>query len=181
MQKKTQNPGGCPLTLLLCLSLFIPHFCQAEEDLDHQSEAKTLSLVISSGDPEWLMGALHDFWEQEGGRFPRIIATQPGPLELAAGQRLLPNEIVPRVTIPTLLIVASFGNLQVSNELIAVVRSCLANQVAVWVVGSFPEEFLDLGLVSGQALSKIPDDQICTRLEQFFAKAEPKPPEDPTR
>lgn len=158
--------------LILCL--FITQIGTAKEELDHQTHAKALAVVLSSGDPEWVFGEIFHDWEQQKGPFPIIVATEPGPLEMAEGLRLLANQIVPRVKLPRLLVVVNFGNLKANDALLAVVRRCLNEQVPVWVVGTFPEPFLDLGLSPDQKIIRLDPPELGPRLEQLRQSSEKK-------
>jgi hypothetical protein len=88
---------------------------------------------------------------------PSIIALEPGPMDLARGLRLLPNQVSPRLTAPELLVISTTGPLPPDDGLLALVRRCLIEGRTVWVVGTtVPEMLLQLTLEPGQSISLIP-------------------------
>ena len=125
-----------------------------------------ISLVLSQGDREELVETLFAYWAHTGRCvFPSILATEPGPIDLARGLRLLANEVTPKATIPQLLLIANSGNLNVSLPFLAYIRRCLLEGATIWIIGNrFPPEFLDFQLDPGQRIERISANQFKDRL-----------------
>jgi len=121
-----------------------------------------LLLVLAPGDQVDLLRAALDYWRRTGRcLMPRIIALEPGPLVLESGLRLLPNEVVPHLNrtdegLPRLLLISGLGRLRITLPFLAYLRLCLAQGVAVWVVGDrLPDGLTDLPLEPGQSIARV--------------------------
>ncbi len=141
----------------------------AQQDLDHETHAwPRVTLVLGSGDSEALFGQMMALWMREGGGpFPTILAQEPGPIDLAGGLRLLPNEVPPRAEPPDLLVIANRGTLEPSDLFLAYLRRCLGMGTRIWVVGRFPEAFLELELAPGEEMLRLEPEELGEALRQY--------------
>lgn len=156
-------------SLLLSLLPSIAHLSGQGQDLDHKMgiPVKNISLVLSQDDDERVLRDLMFYWESlPTCPFPKIIAMEPGPIDLIHGMRVLANEIPPRLTVPDLLIISSMGDLRISDPFLAFVRRCLQEKVTIWVVGDhFPEVLAELPLTPGQRIERIGLEDMGPRLQ----------------
>lgn len=153
----------------LLLALLSTTLALAQQELDHQTRAfPRVSLLLGAGDSEALFGHFMALWMREvGGPFPSILALEPGPIDLAGGLRLLPNEVPPRAEAPDLLVIANRGTLEPNDLFLAFLRRCLAMGTRIWVVGPFPEAFLELELAPGEEMLRISPDGLAEALRNY--------------
>lgn len=126
-----------------------------------------LSVVLATSDSETLLAVVFDFWRKLEGQFPIIVAMEPGPLDLIAGLRLLPNEVVPKLSLPHLLLISNLGQLQFKDSFLAFVRRCLSEGIPVWVVGAFSVELLEVGLEPGWQIQRVPLNKLGEELQAW--------------
>ncbi len=141
----------------------------AQKDLDHEMRAwPRVSLVLGTGDSEVLFGEFMALWMREaGGPFPSIVALEPGPIELEGGLRLLPNQIPPKLDPPDLLVIGEHGASEPSDIFLAFLRRCLALGTRIWVVGPFPEAFLELELAPGEEIIRLEPEALGEALRNY--------------
>ena len=134
-------------------------------------EPLRVSLVLAAGDDEAVLEDMTRLWDHMGrGPFPTIIAMEPGPLDLAHGLRLLPNEIVPKLSPPDILLISSRGALD--DLFFAFMRRCLREHIKVWVVGpDFPPSLCAFPLDPGFVIERIDQKDLFLRLQQEFRPA----------
>ncbi|MDJ0840733.1 MAG: hypothetical protein QNK37_29750 [Acidobacteriota bacterium] len=153
------------ISLLILLS---PVFIIQGQDTDHQNDPQPpeISLLLSPGDSESLIAVMETYRREAGlTSFPRVIALEPGPLEMANGLRLLANEISPRLTVPRLLLISTTGKLTLPNTFLAFLRRCLGEGADIWWVGDrTPPEILDFPLDPGRRMEIVHPDQLVNRL-----------------
>lgn len=127
-----------------------------------------IALLLGPGEDARVLTQTLSWWQEEAAApMPLIQTAQPGPIDLKQGLRVLPNEIAPRLTLPQLMIVAHERQQPMDYLMIAHVRHCLLNQVPIWVVGPFPDAFLDLPLNPGQRIERVSVEELRGKLKVF--------------
>ncbi len=151
----------------LCMTLFA---LIGAPLLGFQQGAKPegISLLVRSGDDPAMLTTLLVFALPRSGVLPRVIALEPGPLDLARGLRILPNEVVPRLSLPQLLVLPGQADLTLGFTILAVVRACLLAGGQVWVVGdALPHDLTELDLEPGMHIARLEQQDLQQHLEHW--------------
>ena len=153
-----------------------------EPQVTGSAEPAIIGLILGGGDDEALCYQIFEFLEtRPRGRVRlHIIATEPGPVSLANGLRLLPNEFLPNITLPDILI---FSRATIANpdfNLLALLRRCLeAGRPVLVVGGQFPAAFADLPLEPGQVIGLRPAASVGVWLRRQFDEMDRQQAADP--
>jgi len=126
-----------------------------------------VSILMAPDEDARIVAALAHAWSHHPDRpFPTVIATEPGPIDLRQGLRILPNEISPDLTLPDLLLIPGSAHLVWDDLLLAFSRRCLLAGRAIWVVGDhFPEALAELPLDPGQQIPLVCLARLADALE----------------
>lgn len=160
LSKPIPGSGDIMLTLFSFATLFTISFSTPQ--------GTQIALLIGGGEDARVLTQALSWWQAEpNAPMPLIQTAQPGPIDLKQGLRVLPNEIAPKLTVPQLLIVAHEQEQPMNDLMMAHIRHCLLKGVPIWVVGPFPDAFLELPLNPGQRIERVAVEALSAKIRDF--------------